>query len=91
MLEEVFVPLGLDLSANMPGFKIPSRNLTIQELEQIQNLNIWHFIRKAEGQGFNPAVGVKHSANKFRFTRSVTVRMFRLYSSSGSMPNSRNR
>ena len=48
MLEEVFVPLGLDLSANLPGFKIPSKNLTLQELEQIQNLNIWHFIRKAK-------------------------------------------
>ncbi|MBE7386019.1 MAG: GUN4 domain-containing protein [Leptolyngbya sp. SIO1E4] len=48
LLEEVFVPLGLDLSATLPGFKMPSRTLTIQELEQTQNLNIWHFIRKAE-------------------------------------------
>lgn len=48
MLEEVFVPLDLDLSANMPGFKLPSRNVTIQEFEQIQDLNVWHFILKAK-------------------------------------------
>ncbi|MEM1292438.1 MAG: NACHT domain-containing protein [Cyanobacteria bacterium P01_H01_bin.162] len=46
MLEEVFVPLGLDLSANLPGF----RQLAIPEIEQVQDLNIWHFIRRAEPQ-----------------------------------------
>ena len=46
MLEEVFVPIGLDLSANLPGF----RQLAIPEIEQVQDLNIWHFIHKAGSQ-----------------------------------------
>jgi len=48
MLEEVFVPLGLDLSATMPGFKEVTRETAIQEWEQLQDLTIWHFLRKAK-------------------------------------------
>jgi tetratricopeptide (TPR) repeat protein len=48
LLEEVFVPLDLDLSGNLPGFKLPSRPVAMTELEQVRDLNIWHFIRQAE-------------------------------------------
>nr|MDF0370138.1 GUN4 domain-containing protein [Nodosilinea sp. TSF1-S3] len=48
MLEEVFVPLALDLSGTLPGFKAPAASFNPQELERITNLNIWHFLRKAE-------------------------------------------
>ncbi|NEQ53732.1 MAG: NACHT domain-containing protein [Leptolyngbya sp. SIO3F4] len=48
MLEEVFVPLGLNLSGNLPGFKKSAQPLAREELEQVQDLNIWHCIRQAE-------------------------------------------
>ena len=50
MLEEVFVPLGLDLSANLPGFRMAEKLGGIEALEQTQDLNIWHFICQAEQQ-----------------------------------------
>ena len=48
MLEEVFVPLGLNISGNLPGFKTSAQPLLREDLEQIQDLNIWHCIRQAE-------------------------------------------
>ncbi|MGB3308946.1 MAG: GUN4 domain-containing protein [Nodosilinea sp.] len=48
MLEEVFVPLALDLSGTLPGFKAPAESFNPQELERATNLNIWHFLRQAE-------------------------------------------
>ncbi|PSR15640.1 NTPase (NACHT family) [filamentous cyanobacterium CCP3] len=48
MLEEVFVPLALDLSGTLPGFKPTVDSFNSQELERATNLNIWHFLRKAE-------------------------------------------
>lgn len=48
MLEEVFVPLALDLSGTLPGFKPTAELFDPQELERVTNLNIWHFLRKAE-------------------------------------------
>ncbi|MDA0865377.1 MAG: GUN4 domain-containing protein, partial [Cyanobacteria bacterium] len=48
LLEEVFVPLGLDLSASKPGFKLPPGDPATQALAQIQDLKIWHFMGKAE-------------------------------------------
>ncbi|MBD1872167.1 GUN4 domain-containing protein [Nodosilinea sp. FACHB-131] len=48
MLEEVFVPLALDLSGTLPGFKAAADSFNPQELERATNLNIWHFLRKAE-------------------------------------------
>lgn len=48
LLGEVFVPLGLDLNATMPGFKMSSKNLRITDLQQTQVLSIWQFLRAAE-------------------------------------------
>ncbi|MGG6240780.1 GUN4 domain-containing protein [Nodosilinea sp. AN01ver1] len=48
MLEEVFVPLALDLSGTLPGFKAAAESFNPQELERATNLNIWHFLRQAE-------------------------------------------
>lgn len=48
MLEEVFVPLGLDLSASQPGFKELHRNWSSPDLKTWADLNIWHFIRQAD-------------------------------------------
>jgi predicted NACHT family NTPase len=48
LLEEVFVPLALDLSGTLPGYKSAPRDLDIQDLERLTNLNIWHFLKQAE-------------------------------------------
>lgn len=48
MLEEVFVPLALDLSSTLPGFKVAPKDFADQDLERLTNLNIWHFLQKAE-------------------------------------------
>ncbi|MBE9114123.1 GUN4 domain-containing protein, partial [Nodosilinea sp. LEGE 07298] len=48
MLEEVFVPLALDLSGTLPGFKPTADAFNAQDLERATNLNIWHFLRQAE-------------------------------------------
>ncbi|MBE9138051.1 GUN4 domain-containing protein [Nodosilinea sp. LEGE 07088] len=48
MLEEVFVPLALDLSSTLPGFRAAVDSFNPKDLERVTNLNIWHFLRKAE-------------------------------------------
>ena len=48
LLEEVFVPLDLDLSGNLPGFKLPSRPFAMTELNKVRDLNIWHFVRQGK-------------------------------------------
>jgi len=46
MLEEVFVPLALDLSGILPGFKAAA--FGPNDLARVTNLNIWDFLRRAE-------------------------------------------
>jgi hypothetical protein len=48
MLEEVFVPLALDLSGTLPGFKPTAQGLTAQDCEPLVESNIWHFLGRAE-------------------------------------------
>ncbi|TVQ13986.1 MAG: NACHT domain-containing protein [Leptolyngbya sp. DLM2.Bin27] len=48
LLEEVFVPLALDLSSTLPGFKAAPKDFADQDLERLTNLNIWHFLKRAE-------------------------------------------
>jgi len=50
LLEEVFVPLALDLSGTLPGYQAASRpmELDLQDPERLANLNIWHFLKQAE-------------------------------------------
>ncbi len=48
LLEEVFVPLALDLSGTLPGYKSVPRDLDIQDLERLNNRNIWDFLKQAE-------------------------------------------
>lgn len=49
-LEEVFVPLALDLSGTLPGYQSAPRpiELDLQDPERLANLNIWHFLKQAE-------------------------------------------
>ncbi|MBD2105695.1 GUN4 domain-containing protein [Nodosilinea sp. FACHB-13] len=47
LLEEVFVPLELDYSGTLPGFKA-AESFNPQELEPATNIKIWHFLREAE-------------------------------------------
>ncbi len=48
MLEEVFVPLALDLSSTLPGFKAAFEAFDSQDLERVTDLKIWNFLRQAE-------------------------------------------
>lgn len=48
LLEEVFVPLALDLSATRPGFRAAPQDFKAQDWERLSNLNIWHFLKQAE-------------------------------------------
>ncbi|NJL47357.1 MAG: NACHT domain-containing protein [Leptolyngbyaceae cyanobacterium SM2_5_2] len=48
LLEEVFVPLALDLSGTLPGFKPTAQELTAQDCEQLAESNVWHFLGRAE-------------------------------------------
>ncbi len=47
LLRDVFVPLSLDLSANMPGFREPTGNAT-GGIEISQGLSVWDFLAKAQ-------------------------------------------
>lgn len=50
LLEEVFVPLALDLSGILPGYQSAFKQLELdlQDPERLANLNIWHFLKQAE-------------------------------------------